>query len=107
MIEKDITRFSHIQANVRPHYGAVFTVELIDATTDRVLGITVLTAQGVLQRQRDSWVKEHGPFSVELFRGLPRLPRKLQLKTDFRSGLNTAKYYSTKSVTGQNAGKSL
>eukprot|EP00978_Attheya_sp_CCMP212_P020618 scaffold59206_cov53-Attheya_sp.AAC.1 len=45
---------------VVPHYGMEYRVEVIEANTDKPVGTTVLTAQGLLQWQRDFMLKETG-----------------------------------------------
>ena len=50
---------SEIVLNV-PHYASEFRIELVDATDDQPIGFFLLTAQMLLQEQRDDAIKQFG-----------------------------------------------
>uniref|UniRef100_A0A6U6GSS3 C2 domain-containing protein n=1 Tax=Odontella aurita TaxID=265563 RepID=A0A6U6GSS3_9STRA len=72
------------------HFGVEFRIEVLDANTDRPVGTSLLTTQGLLQRQRDALSTESGltlrtlldPRSQRPLRGTV----KLELRTGVKSG---------------------
>ena len=41
-----------------PHYEMEYRIDVVDATNDKVIGTGLITAQGLLQQQRDFLVEE-------------------------------------------------
>lgn len=103
---------SHAPLLLRPHYGAEFRVELVDASTNDPLGAGVITTQSLLLRQRDAFVEKHGLPILFPFRRPPSYdaqPILLELLAGVKSG---ADYFSvtkaTSNATGNKAkGESL
>jgi len=70
-----------------PHYGAEYRLEVFDAYNNKPVGTTLLTAQALLQLQRDSLIEKFGLFSF-----LPSIGNKLEsypttLKIELRAGI--------------------
>ena len=80
---------SHLSSlsRCRHHYGILFRVDIVDASTDAVVGTTILTAHGLLQNQRDLLVAQHGGSSVlQAIKGPLRWRGKRRWKLELRSG---------------------
>ena len=83
------------------HYGTEFRIEVIDATTDKPVGTSLLTTQGLLQMQRDNLIAEEGLTisSILSYGRRQRNMRKfhLELRTGVKSGFGLDFYNSGKS----------
>jgi hypothetical protein len=78
-----------------PHYAAEFRIELVDASRNSSIGAGIMTAQTLLLRQRDSFIKKHGLPVLAAFRGPPSLEAQhfsLELRSGIKSG---ADFYSS------------
>ena len=89
----------------RAHYGVDFFIEVVDAVTDRPVGTTVLTTQGLLQQQRDLML-ESGQVAIfkvgkspPTFKGKQRMV--LELRTGIKSGVSSDFFVSADSKTQQ------
>ncbi len=91
----------------RPHYGTEFRVELVDATTDKSLGMTLLTTQCVLQYQRDLLVSQQGISFLSLFNGPTSFKNPIPLTLELRSGMKTgygAEFFAPSIPSGEKGG---
>lgn len=89
-------------------YGSEYLVEAIDANTDKAVGATLLTTQGILQWQRDELVSNEGirfrsilsyPISP------PTIKRSLELRAPWKHGFGL-EFYKTGMISDTNqAGK--
>jgi len=88
-----------------PHYGMEYKLEVIDANTDRPIGSCLLSAQGLLQWQRDEVLAKKDRLLLS-FLHLKRYsePRriKLELRTGVKDGFGLNFYNSAKSADGPN-----
>jgi len=88
-----------------PHYGMEYKLEVIDANTDRPIGSCLLSAQGLLQWQRDELLAKKERLLLS-FLHLKRYsePRriKLELRTGVKDGFGLNFYNSAKSADGPN-----
>lgn len=76
----------------RPHYGAEFRIEVVDASTEKPVGTSLVTTQSLLQRQRDAFVAKHGIPFVSVIKGPPGLsPQRLvlELRIGMKSGYSS------------------
>jgi len=83
----------------RPHYGTEFRIELIDATTDKPVGTSLITTQGLLQEQRDYLVEEKKvPFLSFVrpirFEGTRRMVK--ELRAGLKPGFSSSEYYASR-----------
>jgi hypothetical protein len=83
-----------------------FRLEVIDASTDILLGTTLLSTHGILQDQRDMLVAEHGVSLFQFIKGPIRFEGKrtisLELRTDVKSGFSPD-FFVTKTAQPANA----
>jgi hypothetical protein len=70
-----------------PHYGTEFLVELVDATTDKPVGATLITTQCMLQMQRDALAEESIFSYLFLMKGRKKLHKGLRLSLALREGI--------------------
>jgi hypothetical protein len=78
------------QRFVRAHYGEEFRLDVIDASTDAVIGTSLLTTQGMLQNQRDLLVAERGASMFQFLQGPLQWRGKQLLKLELRTGVKSA-----------------
>ena len=80
-----------------PHYGAEYKLEVVDANTDSPVGTALLSAQGLLQSQRDGMLSGGpGRLLLGLLRPSSDLRRvKIELRTGVRTGFGLDYYAST------------
>lgn len=69
-----------------PHYGTEFRIELIDATTDKPIGKSLITTQGLLQQQRDYLVEEKRVPFLSFVRPI-RFTEMRHVTIELRSGI--------------------
>jgi hypothetical protein len=84
-----------------PHYGMVYRIDVIDAYSNHSVGTTLLTAQSMLQLQRDRDVKERG-LDAFIPRGrttefLKPVRLNLELRTGFKDGFDSDYFASMES----------
>ena len=88
-----------------PHYGMEYKLEVIDANTDKPIGSCLLSAQGLLQWQRDELLAKKDRLFLSLLH-LKRYsePRriKLELRTGVKDGFGLNFYNSSKVADGPN-----
>jgi len=75
--------------NFRPHYGTEFRIELVDATSDKPVGSSLVTTQTLLQRQRDAVVKKYGIPFLSAFRDNRTNECTQHLELDLRTGMKS------------------
>eukprot|EP00804_Cyclotella_cryptica_P009305 CCRYP_008976-RA/>CCRYP_008976-RA protein AED:0.07 eAED:0.07 QI:1632/1/1/1/1/0.75/4/1949/1546 len=81
------------------HYGMEYKLEVVDANTDKAVGSCLLSAQGLLQWQRDDLLAHWDQFFFTLLqRRRQAEPRKmkLELRTAAKDGFGLNFYNSTK-----------
>jgi hypothetical protein len=79
----------------RKHYGTVFRIDVIDATTDKAIGSSIVTTQGILQRQRDFLIEEKQmPFLYFLMQGPLQFDKVRRLVLELRTGLNENEFFN-------------
>jgi len=83
-----------------PHYGTEFRIEVVDAATDKALGIVLLTVQALLQGQRDSVVQQRGIALMSFLHAPGKFEGKkhlvYELRTGFKAGFSSEFYSTTK-----------
>lgn len=82
-----------------PHYGMEYKLEVVDANTDKPVGSCLLSAQGLLQLQRDELTKRWDQLLLSLLhlRQDSETRRiKLELRTGVKDGFGLNYYNSTK-----------
>jgi hypothetical protein len=67
-------------------YGREFRLDVVDANTDKPVGTTVLTTQGMLQNQRDLVIQQEGVSLLQLFRGPVQCKGERMMKLELRTG---------------------
>ena len=93
------------------HYGMEFKLELIDANSDEAVGIALITAQGVLQEQRDRLLN-NPDFSVwslfdpKKFSGAGKRRTNLALCTNVKNGFGP-NFFDTSSNATDDAHNSV
>ncbi|CAB9499353.1 C1 [Seminavis robusta] len=87
------------------HYGVNFFIEVVDALTDKPVGTSVLTTQGLLQQQRDHQI-ESGAMAIltlgtkpPVFKGKRRMT--LELRTGVKRGITSDFFVPTDSKAEQ------
>ena len=70
------------------HYGVQFRIDVVEADTDTIVGSALLTTQGILQMQRDSYIAEHGVSLIQFLKGPIPWMGKRKMKLKLRSGIN-------------------
>jgi hypothetical protein len=70
----------------RPHYGMEYRLDVIDATTDRVVGTGLIATQGLLQQQRDYLVEEKRVPFLSFFRKPIQFTELRPLVVELRMG---------------------
>lgn len=71
------------------HYQQDFYIEVVDAITDKPVGTSVLTTQGVLQQQRDLMIEE-GKLSILTFGSKPpAFKGKRRMTLELRAGVKS------------------
>ncbi len=91
-----------------PHYGMEYKLEVVDANTDKPIGSCLLSAQGVLQWQRDDIFASTDRTLLSFFhlRKNSELRRvKLELRTGVKNGFGLNFYNSSISAGDPNKGK--
>lgn len=79
----------------RKHYGTVFRIEVVDAASDKPIGTSVITTQGVLQQQRDYLIEEKGmPYLYFLMHGPLKFDKLRRAVVELRTGLNESDFFS-------------
>ena len=88
-----------------PHFGMEYKVEVVDANTDRPVGSCLLSAQGLLQWQRDDLLSSLDRLLLSFFHfrdySEPRRLR-LELRTGVKDGFGLNFYNSAKLTEGSN-----
>ena len=90
------------------HYGMEYKLEVVDANTDKPIGSCLLSAQGLLQLQRDEIIAKKDKLLLSLFhlRKYSEPCRiKLELRTGVKDGFGLNFYNSSKAIDGSNKGK--
>ena len=80
-----------------PHYGTEFRIELVDATTDKAIGWTLLPTQSLLMLQRDLIVAQNGLAFQSLLKRPEPFRRKQRLVLELRTGMKngfSAEFFS-------------
>ena len=76
-------------------YGTVFRIDVVDATTDKPIGTTVVTTQGVLQEQRDFLIEEKGmPYLYFVMQGPLKFEKVRRTVIELRTGLNETDFFN-------------
>ena len=91
-----------------PHYGMEYKLEVVDANTDKAIGSCLLSAQGLLQWQRDDIFASTDRTLLSFFhlRKYSELRRvKLELRTGVKNGFGLNFYNSSMSAGDPNKGK--
>lgn len=92
-----------------PHYGMEYRIDVVDAHTDKPIGTTLLTAQGVLQWQRDIIVATNGFAMIPLFQRPSSCTEerrwRLELRKDIKSGFHDDFFVSSKSSKSSSGSK--
>ena len=87
-----------------PHYGMEYKVEVVDANTDRPVGSCLLSAQGILQWQRDDLLSSVDRLFLSFFHFRDYSePRRLRL--ELRKGVKDGfglNFYNSARVTESN-----
>eukprot|EP00980_Cylindrotheca_fusiformis_P023761 scaffold10939_cov105-Cylindrotheca_fusiformis.AAC.6 len=68
-------------------YGQEFRLDVVDANTDKPVGTSVLTTQGMLQSQRDEFVQQEGVSLPQVVRGPLCYKGKRKMKLELRKGV--------------------
>lgn len=71
------------------HYGVEFRLEVLDANTDRPVGSSLLTTQGLLQRQRDAMSVQEGLTLQSLLDPRRQRPWRSTVKLELRMGVKS------------------
>lgn len=83
-----------------PHYGMEYRVDVIDACSNNTVGTVLLTAQSLLQLQRDQRIEQDGidAFLPRLYKDGPAKPTqmKMELRTGFKEGFGMDYFVPTK-----------
>lgn len=82
----------------RTHYGTEFRIELVDASTERVMGTCLITTQGLLQSQRDYLVEEMRVPLLSFLRPFRFVEMRrviLELRAGFKSGFSSTDYFAS------------
>mmetsp|Transcript_21844 Transcript_21844/g.47472 ORF Transcript_21844/g.47472 Transcript_21844/m.47472 type:complete len:2018 (+) Transcript_21844:77-6130(+) len=91
-----------------PHYGMEYKLEVIDGSTEKPIGSCLLSAQGLLQWQRDDMLAKKDRLLLSFFHlktySEPRKV-KLQLRTGVKDGFGLNFYNSSKVAGGPSKGK--
>jgi hypothetical protein len=66
----------------------------VDATTDRPIGMTVLTTHSLLQQQRDSMIEQGGMSFASIFRPPVAFTQKQRLVLELRIGLKSDNFFA-------------
>jgi hypothetical protein len=86
-------------------YGREFRLDVVDANTDKPVGTTVLTTQGMLQNQRDLVIQQEGVSLLQLFRGPVQCKgeriMKLELRTGVKNGFG-ATFFDAPKIDSEN-----
>jgi len=86
-----------------PHYGMEYKLEVLDANTDKPIGSCLLSAQGLLQWQRDGMLAKKDRLLLSFFHlrkySEPRRAR-LELRTGVKDGFGLNFYNSSKVAGG-------
>ena len=90
-----------------PHYGTEFRIEVVDASTDKSVGMFLLTAQALLQEQRDL-VVQHSGVSLLSFLYAPGKhegKRRLicELRTGFKAGFGSEFFSASKTQAAKDS----
>ena len=93
----------------RPHYGTEFRIEVVDASTEAIIGTTLLTTHGLLQDQRDLVVSQGGVPLLECLNG-PLCFKSmravtLELRKGVKFGGSSDFFVSSKPSMGHTEGK--
>lgn len=89
---------------VRPHYGAEYRIDVVDAYTDNSIGMAVLTAQGLLQHHRDKRVAADGFSVMNPFQRPSPCTEKRRCRLELRTGIKNGDYFAP-SARGRKAGE--
>lgn len=82
--------FCFFRCLYRPHYGAEYRIELINAANDECIGACVLPTQALLQQQRDYLIEERGLSFFAFVRENARFDERLPRRIRFRAGMENA-----------------
>ncbi len=89
-----------------PHYGMEYKVEVVDANTDRPVGSCLLSAQGLLQLQRDDLLSSMDRLLLSFFPGFRDYSESRRLRLELRKGVKDGFglnfYNSAKLTEGSN-----
>jgi C2 domain len=70
-----------------PHYGVQFRIDVVEANTDSIVGSSLLTTQGLLQEQRDSFIETNGASLLQFLKGPVPWLGKRTFKLELRAGI--------------------
>jgi len=73
-----------------PHYGCSFQIDLVDATTDKTIGTGLLTAQALLQQQRDFLIEDERVSLLKYFREAINFSDMRRITVDLRHDMKNA-----------------
>jgi hypothetical protein len=80
------------------HYGVQFRIDVVEADTDTIVGSALLTTQGILQTQRDSYIAEHGVSLIQFLKGpipwMGKRKMKIKLRSGIKGGASTDEFFS-------------
>lgn len=80
-----------------PHYSIEYKLEVVDANTDKPIGSCLLSAQGLLQSQRDELFIKKDPLTLFRYFRNPELRRvKVELRTHVKDGFGLNFYSASK-----------
>jgi hypothetical protein len=73
----------------------VFRIDIIDATTDKAIGSSIVTTQAILQLQRDFLIEEKQmPFLYFLRQGPLKFDKVRRTVLELRTGLNENDFFN-------------
>ena len=86
----------------RSNYGVEYRIELVDASSDKPIGMSVVTTQGLLQQQRDAMVATDGFAVINPFQRPSCCTEKRRWRLELRTGIKNEDYF--KSTKGRKGG---
>ena len=90
-----------------PHYGMEYKLEVVDANTDKPIGSYLLSAQGLLQWQRDDMLAKKDQLLLSFFH-LRRYSEPRRVKLELRTGVKDGfglNFYNSSKIAGGPKGK--
>lgn len=93
----------HRSLYLRPNYGTEYRIDLVDAYSDKPIGMAVLTVQGLLQQQRDTMVAADGFAVINPFQRPVGCTEKRRWRLELRAGTKNEDYFA--STKGRKTGE--